>query len=142
MTQGSAPPPVQRRVAIAIAVVGSGVAVAALIAARTDLLRGAPLPAPAHVEPRVEPTEIEAAASLAVPSSTPSEEPSPETAETPDQPAPPLATPPCRQYYPACGTFSMPGVVADVECGCRAGETCNRAGATGRCVNRPRWLGP
>ena len=46
------------------------------------------------------------------PSSTPGEPSSPESSEPLDAPTPSNRMPPCRQYYPACGTFSTPGRLA------------------------------
>ncbi len=77
-----------------------------------------------------------------VPLESPLESPPEPSAQPPPSDAVPDSTPPCGRYYPACGKFSMPGVVADEDCGCRADETCSRSGATGWCVRRPRWLGP
>jgi hypothetical protein len=145
MTQGSVPPPPRRRLAGVITVAGAG-ALAALAAARTAPWRSSAAPPPPYVAPPAISTEIDAVATDVVPpegtASPPDTHEETVSEATTDQGTLQTKTPPCRQYYPACGTFSRSGTMADVECGCRADETCSRAGATGRCVHRPRWMGP
>jgi hypothetical protein len=144
-----------RRVgALRVAMVNVG-SIAVLVAGCTDRPRGSAVRAQdagGAVQPgltvaappaasRTDPAEVEADG-RAAPSSTPGESSPSESFEPLDSPTPSNRTPPCRQYYPACGTFSTPGKLADIQCGCTPDETCSRAGATGRCVRRPRWWGP
>jgi hypothetical protein len=138
----------RRAVVVAVAASTAIAALAAMYALTTWVLTGDP--------PRMPPLESTAAQEASVPVATassaasespleslvPLESPLESAPESMTAPPPSDSAPPCRRYYPACGKFSMPGVVADEDCGCRADETCSRSGATGWCVRRPRWLGP
>jgi hypothetical protein len=136
--------------AVVVAGLASG-AIAALAAVYVMGPWGAAVTAP---PPLARPSAADAGATVAVAAPSPAgseapgaslepldsllESPLESTAEQP----PVDPTPPCRRYYPACGKFSRPGVVADEDCGCRPDETCSKTAATGWCVRRPRWLGP
>ncbi len=139
-----------------VVIVGASAAIAAVAVYPLTPWGSAPPPA--------KPTQLASAADAGVsiptagPSATGSESPPAESLEPLDsliesplestlestaEPPPPVdSTPPCPRYYPACGKFSRPGVVADEDCGCRPDEACSRTGATGWCVRKPRWLGP
>lgn len=142
----------RRAVVVVIAVSASTAALAAAYALKTW-----ELPLDSGQMALVSAASQDASVAVAVPSSTgseslpleslvplesPLESPLEPTEVPPPSDALPDSTPPCRRYYPACGKFSMPGVVADEDCGCRSDETCSRSGATGWCVRRARWLGP
>lgn len=133
--------PFGRPRAVVIAAVGSGgIAVLFTVFALAPWRSAAPA-----AWPLVAPAPSVTAPAPATLSPVGSENLPPESVQPPEPAmAPPLgdSPPPCSRYYPACGKFSAPGVVADLECGCRADETCVRTTATGTCVRRPRWLGP
>jgi hypothetical protein len=140
-----------------VVIVGASAAIAA-VAVYPLTPWGSTVPAPAKVTPLASAADAGVSVAAAGPSATGSEgqpteslepldslleSPLESTTESTTEPPPPAdSTPPCPRYYPACGKFSRPGVVADEDCGCRPDEACSRTGATGWCVRKPRWLGP